>query len=234
MAKKTAKKTGLLRFLAVLFVLGIIAGSLGIGMKIYYDRTLDAVTEEGIIRNEALADHPLNRVLSEQEIRDYVREFTPAIIRQDEAGLRKFVRTSIDLVIRNSAEDFRAYYTRDEAKYQERLDQATEKALADEKFTGGLKDFTAKIRNRLGILWHLLKIVWYHQEIMVAGFALAALSLLLWFFCGGASAGILRGGLLPALLISAVCATAILLLAMKMSPVYPREIDIGSFITECF
>ena len=234
MKKEMPRKTGLQRFLAVLFVLGIIAGSLGLGEKIYYDRTLDAVTEEGIIRNAALAEHPLNRTLSEQEIKDYVKEFAPAIIRQDEAGLKAFIRKSLDLVIRNSADDFRAYYMRDEAKYRERLDQAAEKALADEEFMGGLQEFAASFRNKLGILWHLLKIVWYSGEITIAGFALAGLSLLLWFLCGGVSAGPVRGGLVPALLVSIACAGAILFLALKMPPANLQGLDIGSFIAEYF
>ena len=234
MTEKPVRKAGVPRFLAVLFVLGIIAGCLGAGLKIYYDRTLDAMTEEGIIRNGALADHAVRQALSEQEIRDYVKEFATMIIRQDEADMRAIVRKSLELVIQNSPDDFRIYYTWDEAIYKERLDKVTEKVLTDGEFTSDLKDLTAKFRNRLGFRWYLLKVVLYSREIMIAGFVLAAAALILWFVFGGVSAGMVRGGLVPALLIAAACAGAILLLALKAPPAYSREFDIGSFIARHF
>ena len=126
---KPKKRVGLLRFLSALFALGIIAAGIGFGAKTYLDRTLDNMAEEGILRNEALADHPLRQALDGQEIKEYVREFFPVIYRQDEAGLEARVRKSLDLMIQNSPEDFRNYTMRDEAKYQDLLDRAAAQVM---------------------------------------------------------------------------------------------------------
>ncbi len=230
--KKEMKRAGLPRLLAVLFALGVIAAALGLGAKTYLDRTLDTLAEEGVIRNESLADHPLRKALSEQEIKDYIRESFPVILQQDRAGLEAFVRKAQDLMIRNSPDDFRTYAMHDEAKYQNLLDRATAEILAKDEFTGGLKELVSKARQKLGLRWILLEAALHSREIMIAGAALAALSLLLWFILGGVSAGVVRGGLIPVLLVSAACAAAILLLAAKMAPASSQGIDIAEFIAK--
>lgn len=234
MKKKPVRRAGLLRLLSVFIALGVVAGGLGLGAKTYLDRTLDAMAEEGILRNEALADHPLRKAMSGQEIKEYVREYFPVIMRQDEAGLRAFVRKAEDLMIRNSPDDFRTYAMRDEAKYRELLDRATEELLAKEEFTGGLKELVGKIRQQLGARWYLLEAALHSREITIAGFALAAAALLLWLILGGFSAGVVRSGFLPGLLVSAACAGAILFAAGKIAPAYYKGIDIAAFIARYF
>lgn len=232
MKNQQIKRVGLLRFLSVLFALGIIAGSIGFGAKIYLDRSLDYMAEEGILRNEALADHPLRQALNEQEIKEYVREFFPVIFRQDEAGLETLVRKSLDLMIRNSPEDFRNYAMRDEAKYRDLLDRSTAKVLENEEFSGSLQVLAEKSRQKLGFRRYLLEAALYHREVTIGGAALAAVSLLLWLVLGGISAGVVRTGFLPALLISAVCAGAILFTAGDMTPYYSRDIDFAAIILQ--
>ena len=231
MKNKPAQRTGLLRLLSVLFALGVIAAGLGFGAKTYLNRTLDALTEESVLRNEALAEHPLRQAMSEEEIKDYVRKAVPVILRQDKTEIKALVREALEMMIRNSAEDFRAYYTRDEEKYRERIGRATEQVLANEEFTRGLQELTRKVKQQPALRRLLLAIALHSREITAAGAALAGLALLLWLILGGISAGVLRSGLLPALLVSAACAGAVLLLAATREPVHPG-IDIGAFIAK--
>ena len=232
MKNRSMKRLRLLRFLSALFALGIIAAGIGFGAKTYLDRTLDNMAEEGILRNEALADHPLRQALDGQEIKEYVREFFPVIYRQDEAGLEGLVRKSMDLMIQNSPEDFRNYTMRDEAKYQDLLDRAAGQVMENEEFRGSLKSLVEKGRQKLGLRRYLLEAALHHREVTIAGAALAAVALLLWLLLGGISAGVLRSGFLPALLIAAVCAGAILYAAGHLAPAYSRDIDFAAIILQ--
>ena len=234
MKQKPARKTGLLRLLSVLFALGVLTAGLGTGAKIYLDRSLDAMAEEAILRNEALADHPIRQALGADEIKAYVREFFPAVLRQDKTGLKPLVRKAQDLMIRNAPEDFRTYAMRDAAKYEDLLDRAAEAVLSDGAFTEKLREITEKTRTRLGVRWYLLEAALYSRPLTVAGAALSAAALLMWLLLGGVSAGMIKTGMLPALLLSAACAGAMLLAAGNLAPASPGAADAAALITALF
>ena len=167
---------GALRFLSLLFAIGLLIFAVGLGGHFFYDRQADSA-----IRESAEEYH---KELSDDELKEAKESFSKElafVLKSDVKGLLK-EEGATDEDIKNLSDDTLNY-------------------LRD-----NLKEINKKGQEEFGFLWTLLKAGARSSLLMIIGGALAVLALIIWLARGGTSAPLSQTTMAPAVCILVILA----------------------------